>query len=92
MEFDKLANMARLKIDASKRDRLEKNFQSVINKIDSDLASLGDLNIAPMSSVHEYISNMRNDDVQETNINKVFQNSDEKSRSVKCFIVPKVIS
>ncbi len=92
MEFDKLANMARLKIDSSKRDRLEKNFQSVINKIDSDLDNLGDFNIAPMSSVHEYIVNMRDDVVQETNINNVFKNSDEKSRSVKCFIVPKVIN
>lgn len=93
MNLDKIAYMARLNINVDQMEKFEENFKSVVKMIDKDLSSLdADLqNVKPMNSPHEDISPMREDKVGETHVDKIFSNSDPKSKSLKCFSVPKVI-
>jgi aspartyl/glutamyl-tRNA(Asn/Gln) amidotransferase C subunit len=94
MNVEKLAHLARVKLDANEIKEFESKFNLVIEMINSALNEVKDdlSDITPMTSCNEQaFNNMRDDIEHKTDIDDVFLNSNEKSKNFKCFIVPKVI-
>lgn len=85
--------LSRLEMEEGAEAEFIKKLESVLNMIETDFAQINDQikDLRPMTSCHEYLAFMREDITQDTDVNNIFANANEKSKAMKCFIVPQVI-
>lgn len=90
IEMDKVAQLARLKMDKERLAEFEKQFQNILEYF-SKLQAVNTEGVEPLVTPHETFQNLRADDVEDHEV--LATDLLKKSQSVKdrLFVVPPVV-